>query len=65
MKYRDLYFNPGSRLRISTGMGYLIWVRWGWSAQWQFSIRWQLRWVWLRTDRRWYVFIGPVSAARL
>lgn len=38
----DIYFNPGSRLRISSDLGndgpFVLWVRWGWRAQWQFSI---------------------------
>lgn len=35
MKYRDLYFNPGGRLRISISSNAGLWIRWGWRAQWQ------------------------------
>ena len=41
MTYRDLYANPGSRLRISIGTHMGLWIRWGWSAQYQFSIGWR------------------------
>jgi hypothetical protein len=38
----DIYFNPGSRLRISSELGrrgpFILWIRWGWRAQWQFAI---------------------------
>jgi hypothetical protein len=44
--WTDLYFNPGSRLRIQSTHDYLLWISWGWKASKQFTInRW---WRWKR-----------------
>jgi len=55
----DIYFNAGSRLRISSDLGwykgkwrtgpFVLWIRWGFRAQWQFAIvkRWRRPW-WVR-----------------
>lgn len=55
----DIYANPGSRLRISSdvrrGGPFLVWIRWGWNAEWQFAITKRCG-VMLRTPRRVFRF---------
>ena len=47
-QWRDIYFNPGNRLRIQSDEQYLLWISWGWRAEWQFTInRW---WFWPRIE---------------
>jgi hypothetical protein len=61
--YRDLYFNPGGRLRISAGGGSWLWIRWGWRAEWQLMLR-RANWEWRNVSRCLHIEGGFFSFSR-